>query len=128
MTKIKKKHVIIVTIALMLILIGIFFIQFTSLGYKMTVPLRGYTQAKENIYVDKDFNGDSSKVLSIIDEANKRLATFWGGNTKSKPRIIISDNEKKLKKLGWAGGSTAITTTAVFFGAHSYVVISPRGG
>ncbi|WP_454054303.1 hypothetical protein [Clostridium sp. Marseille-Q7071] len=68
MNKIKKKHVIIVPIALMLILIGIFFIQITSLGYKMTVPLCGYTQVKENIYVDKNFNGDSSKVLSIIDE------------------------------------------------------------
>lgn len=125
MKKIKKKHVIIVNMALMLILIGIFFIQFTSLGYKMTVPLRGYAQVKENIYVDRDFNGDSSKVLSIIDEANKRLSTFWG-NTKSKPEIIISDNEKKLKKLGWTG-SPAITTTSVFFGAHSYVVISPKG-
>lgn len=125
MKKVKKKHIIIATIAFMLILIGIFFIQFTSLGYKMTVPLRGYTQDKDNIYIDKDFKGDSSKVLSIIDEAHKRLATFWG-NTESKPTIIISDNEKTLKKLGWTG-NPALTTTVVFFGAHNYVVISPKG-
>lgn len=125
MKKVKKKHIIIATIAFMLILIGIFFIQFTSLGYKMTVPLHGYTQVKDNIYIDKDFNSDSSKVLSIIDEAHKRLETFWG-NTESKPTIIISDNEKKLKKLGWTG-NPALTTTAVFFGANSYVVISPKG-
>jgi len=125
MKKVKKKHIIIATIAFILIFIGIFFSQFTILGYKMTVPLRGYTQVRDNIYIDKDFNGDSSKILSIIDEAHKRLATFWG-NTESMPTIIISDNEKKLKKLGWTG-NPALTTTAVFFGAHSYVVISPKG-
>jgi hypothetical protein len=125
MKKTKKKHIIVSTIALMIIFIGVFCIQFTSLGYKMTVPLRWYTQVRENIYVDKDFNRDSSNILPIIDEANKRLVTFWG-DTESKPKIIISDNEKKLKKMGWTGNS-ALTATAVFFGAHSYVVISPKG-
>ncbi len=87
----------------MLILMGMFFIQFT---------IRGYTKVENNIYIDKDFNWDSSKVLSIIDESHKRLATFWG------PTIIINDNENKLRKLGWTGES-ALTTTAIFFGAHS---------
>lgn len=52
----------------------------------MTLLFRGYTQIGDNIYVDKDFQDDSSMVLSIIDEANKRLASFWG-DIKSKPKI-----------------------------------------
>ena len=125
MKKIKRKHKIIGAFTIILIAFVIYFIQFTSLGYKITVPLRGYIKVKDNIYIDKDFKGDKSNVLSIIAEANDRLTKFWG-NTKSKPTIIISNNEKKLKKLGWTG-NPALTTTTVFFGAHSYVVIAPKG-
>ncbi len=125
MKRVKLSKIIVTAIVLCIILIGIYYIQFTSLGYFATVPLRGYTQVKDNIYLDNDFSGDSSNVLSIIEEANQRVKSFWG-DIKSEPRIIISDNETKLKKMGWTG-NPALTTTSVFFGAHSYVVISPKG-
>lgn len=125
MKKIKLRSIVVATIALIILFIGIYYIQFTSLGYFATVQLRGYTQVKDNIYLDNSFNGDSSNVLSIIEEADNRIETFWG-EIKSKPRIIISDNDKNLKKMGWTG-NPALTTTSVFFGAHSYVVISPKG-
>ncbi|MDF2843744.1 MAG: hypothetical protein K0R00_2170 [Herbinix sp.] len=125
MKKMKLSKIIVTGIALLIIFIGIYYIQFTSLGYFETVPVRGFTQVKDNIYLDNDFNGNSSNVLSIIEEANQRVKLFWG-DIKSEPRIIISDNDTKLKKMGWTG-SPALTTTLVFFGAHSYVVISPNG-
>lgn len=123
MNKIKKKYKIIMPIVFILILI--YFIQFTSLGHKITVPIRGYTHVKDNIYIDKDFDGDTSNVLSIIDEAHNRLTKFWG-NAESKPTIIISNNQNELKKLGWTG-EPALTTTTIFFGVHSYIVICPNG-
>lgn len=124
MKKIKLRYII-AAITLIIMFIGIYYIQFTSLGYFSTIPVRGFTQVKDNIYLDSDFNGNSSKVLSIIEEANQRVEAFWG-DIKSEPRIIISDNATKLKKMGWTG-NPALTTTSVFFGAHSYVVISPNG-
>ena len=125
MNKIKKKQKIVGTIVGLFIVIGIFFTWFTNIGYIITVPIRGYKQVKENIYIDKDFTGNVSNVLAIIDEAHTRLTNFWG-DTESKPIIIISNNQDELKKLGWAG-SPALTTTIIFFGAHNYVVISPNG-
>ena len=125
MKKIKLRKIVVTAITLLIIFIGIYYIQFTSLGYFETVPVRGYTQVKDNVYLDNDFNGDSSNVLSMIEEANQRVEAFWG-EIKSEPRIIISDNETKLKKMGWTG-NPALTTTSVFFGAHSYVVISTNG-
>ena len=123
--KFKGQHIIVGMVIIILILTVIYFIGFTSIGYITTVRHRGFTQIQQNIYMDNDYHSDDVEVLSIISEANVRLAEFWG-NVQSHPTIIISDNEKKLKKMGWTG-NPALTTTIVLGGAHSYVVISPNG-
>lgn len=121
--KLKRKRIISGIIILILISAVIYFLEFTQFGYLATIQYRGFKQIQENIYIDKEYQGDDTEPISIINKANDRLTTLMG-DVQSQPRIIISDNEKKLKRMGGAGNS-ALTTTFVFNGAHSYVVITP---
>lgn len=103
----------------------IYLLEFTKFGYFATIQYRGFEQIQENIYVDNEYQVDGTELISILNGANDRLTTFVG-DIQSNPTIIISDNENKLKRMGWAGNS-ALTTLYVFNGAHSYVVITPNG-
>lgn len=116
--KIKKKYIILLGIFLVLLAIGVFF-QFTAVGYRLTVPYRNFDKLTNNVYIDQTFSGDKNEVERIVDEAMSRVSDFWG-TLESSPVIIISDNEKTLKKLGGDHDTTVI----VFFGAHCYISVS----
>lgn len=114
----RKRYVIIIVI-LTLLLAPIMFFQFTSLGYRMSVPYRSFTQRTDHVYVANDYSGSIDELDSIVDQATKRVNDFWEG-TKSNPVIIICDNPKTLKKLG----GDHDTATVVFLKAYSYISLS----
>jgi len=126
MNKIKRINSIVLIIVVIAIFLGwLVFCNFTKLGYILTIRWHGFTEVRENIFVDKSNVDDVNKILSMIDNTNNRLENFWG-ELKSSPTIIIAYKEKKLSKLGYTG-SPALTATYVFNGAHNYVVVSPDG-
>lgn len=98
--------------------------QFTSVGYMVTVPLRGFTQIQAGVYVD-DASPIGDDVLQTIAEARERLSAFWG-DAQSCPTIIVSGRPDKMKRMGWTG-NPALTNTFVLGGAHSYVLLTPDG-
>ena len=114
----KKRYIIPIVIAILLSASVIFF-QLTSIGYRMTVPYRNFTELLNNVYVANDYSGDMNELISVLDQATIRVADFWG-NIESSPVIIICDNAKTLKKLG----GDHDTVTVVFLKAYNYISIS----
>ena len=117
--KVKKRYIILVAIAAVIFIAAIFCFQFTSLGYRMTVPYRNFIEIQNNVYVENGYSGNYDEINSIIDAATIRVSDFWG-DIESSPIIIISDNEKTIAKLG----GDHDTSTAVFFRAYSYISVS----
>lgn len=118
--RLKKRYFMLIIIALVLASFLIFF-QFTSIGYRMTVPYRNFTEVRNNVYIANDYSYDRDYIISILDDATSRVSDFWG-NIESSPIIIICDNEKTLQKLG----GDRDTTTVIFFKAYSYISISSK--
>lgn len=121
--KIKRK--IIISFIVILVLGIIYSIEFTSVGYLMTIQFRGFKEIDSKVYLDKHFQGNTEAVEDIIKEAKKRLKNFIG-EPQNRATIIITADEKKLNKLGLGSGS-AKTFTYVLIGAHSYVILSKKG-
>lgn len=124
MNRQKGKHMKRRTIALIVVLIAIaaisvFFVQFTALGYRATVPFRSFTEVTPNVYIHNHFTKDKEDTIKMIDEARKRVAEYFG-QIKSDPMIIICDDKNTNAKLG----GDHDTTTAAIFKAYSYIVIS----
>jgi len=126
MNKVKRtKLILLVIIVSAIFLSGLIFCNFTKLGYMITIRWHGFTEVRDNIFLDKDNLEDADNILNMLDSANNRIGDFWG-ELKGSPTIIISYQEKKLSKLGYTG-SPAITNTYVLNGAHNYVVVSNYG-
>lgn len=116
----KKRYIMLIIIVLVLAASVLFF-QFTSIGYRMTVPYRNFTELRNNVYIANDYSGDRDDLTSILDDSAARVSDFWG-TIKSSPIMIICDNDKTLSKLG----GDHDTTTIVFFKAYSYISISSK--
>lgn len=117
--KIKKRCLISLLVFIMIFTAAIFCFQFTSLGYRMTVPYRNFTEIQNNVYLENGYCGDIDEVKSMVDEARNRVLEFWG-NLESTPTVIISDNAETLAKLG----GDHDTATAVIFKVYSYISVS----
>lgn len=117
--QIKKSYIVLIAVLIIILTVVIIFVQFTSLGYRMTVPLRGFTEEDSNVYIHKKFTGDIEESVKAVNEARKRVKEYFG-EIESNPMIIICDDEKTLTKLG----GDHDTATAVIFKAHSYIVVS----
>ena len=113
-----KRHMILLFVFLLVMMVLLFF-QFTSIGYRMTVPYRNFTELTDNVYVENRYSGDKEELNAIVEEATARVSTFWG-DTKSSPVIIISDSTKTLQKLG----GDHDTATVIFWKAYSYISLS----
>lgn len=94
------------------------FAYFTHRGYRMTVYLHGYTEILEGVWLDNDYDGDLDAVYDTVRRGRERVRTFYGEIT-STPTIIITENEKKLKRLG--GGHDIMTFA--WGNVYSYVSI-----
>lgn len=89
--KIKKRCLIPVIFIVMIFTAAVIYFQFTSLGYRMTVPYRDFTEIQKNVYVENNYSGDIDEVKSLIDETRNRVFEFLG-SIESPPTVIISDN------------------------------------
>ena len=115
----KKTHAVLIAALASSMLSAVAFAQFTPFGYRMTVPLRAFTQAAPDVYIHKDFTGDSVEAIQIVDEAKKRVAEYFG-EAKSAPKIILCDDAGTLSKLG---GDHDTATVAIFH-VYSYIALS----
>lgn len=101
-----------------------YFFAFTQTGAFATVRF-AFDEVQPGVYFDRSFVEEREGVLEMIDQAQARVDQFFGG-LQSRPMIAVSDDEATLRRLGWTG-NPALTSTHVLFGAHSYVVVAPRG-
>ena len=100
---------------------AVWFVQFTSLGYRMTVPLRDFEQIGHNIYAHRSFALEPAAVLETAEAARGRVSAFFGGLT-GDPVLILCDDAEILKKLG----GDHDTATAVLGRAYSYTCLASK--
>lgn len=115
-----KKLLICASVALLLLVFAFFwFVYFTPRGYRMTVAWHGYREILDGVWLDDNFSGDASEACDIVFAARDRVETFFG-EIKSEPYLIITENEKKLKRIG---GEHDIISFAVD-DVYSYISVS----
>lgn len=119
MKSVKKRYVVLIATLIIFVTVVIIFVQFIPLGYRMTVPLRSFTEAAPNVYIHNNFTNDAKEAIEITDNAKERIVKFFG-DINSDPLIIICDDEKTIAKLG----GDHDTITAVIFKVYSYIVVS----
>ncbi len=117
----KKKKYVYTGILVVMILFGLFLSSNTKLGYMMTIRLHGYTEIKANVYLDKNYSGDYQVIQELLEEATERVTNFWG-TLESKPVIILSESNDKLKRLGYS--ASPFTSMYLFHGARTYMIFS----
>ncbi|MDO5558541.1 MAG: hypothetical protein Q4F95_02980 [Oscillospiraceae bacterium] len=97
--KAKIASVLFISVIMILIAASLIYFNFNTVGYRLSVKFHGFEQAADNVWFDKDYTGDKQEALDIIDEAHSRVSDYFGV-TKSSPVIIITDNQKKIIRLG----------------------------
>lgn len=117
----KKKKYVFTGFLIVLILFGLFLCNNTKLGYMMTIKLHGYTEIESNVFLDKDYSGDYPKLQGLLEQATERVTSFWGA-LESKPVIILSESNDKLKRLGY--NASPFTSMYLFHGARTYMIFS----
>ena len=104
--KSKKKTILCCCISfiLLLLLTAVWFFQFTSLGYRMSVPYRSsFEKVSDHIYANKNYSGNIKEAIQLTEEALERDRAFFGElqcTETTKTIVIICDDDKLLSKLG----------------------------
>ena len=104
--KVKSKKKIIlcccISFILLLLLTAVWFFQFTSLGYRMSVPYRSsFEKVSDHIYANKNYSGNIKEAIQLTEEALERDRAFFGELQCTDTTIIIfCDDDKLLSKLG----------------------------
>jgi hypothetical protein len=106
--KVKSKKKIIlcccISFILLLLLTAVWFFQFTSLGYRMSVPYRSsFEKVSDYIYANKNYSGNIKEAIQLTEEALERDRAFFGElqcTETTKTIVIICDDDKLLSKLG----------------------------
>lgn len=120
MQKRNRKRVIAISVIVIAALVAVVvFFQFTSIGYRMTVGSRGFSEPAPGIYIHDDFETSQAETLRFVDEARTRVSEYFG-ELRSSPSLIFCDDEDTLAKLG----GDHDTATFAFFEARSYIVVS----
>lgn len=104
---------------------AIYIAGFTRIGYFMTISFRGFTKISSGVYIDQTLEPEQEQILASIEEAILRNSAFWD-ELESKPVLIISADEEKLRKMGSNSQTPVLTATYIFYGAHSYIIVSPE--
>ncbi len=117
--RLKKAAIILSVVLLLLVITFVWFVWFTPRGYRMTVSWHGYREILEGVWLDDGFSGDIDAVYDTVFDARDRVRTFFGEIT-SKPQLIITEDEKKLKRIG---GDHDIITFSVG-DVYSYISVA----
>ena len=119
--------VIVISVVFFLIFSALIsFFQFTSIGYRMSVPFRSsFEKIDDNVYINKldpDEKEEITMITEIINKAKERVADFYGELKSSENTVIIlCDNKNTLEKLG----GDHDTQTAFFPSVKNYISLSP---
>jgi hypothetical protein len=120
MSKRKRKAMLVILIVIILLAaLSLYVFEYTTPGYRMTIAMHGFTQLADRIYVDQNWHGDTTQLLSLVGEARERVRSFFG-ELKSHPYVIICDDKQKLARLG----GDHDTFTLMLFQTNSYIAIS----
>ena len=119
----KRKKIIrtiIIIIPLLLIITVLCYFQFSSSGYRISVPYRhSFIEIDDNVFVNIDYSNSKDELITLVNDAKARNTDFWG-DLHSNPVIIICDNEKLLARLG----GDHDTNTIIFPSQQSYISVS----
>jgi len=101
----KRWKIALISAAALLIGGAVYWFQFNSMGYRMSVPVRsGFTEKESNVYMDDAFAEKCPEALELLHEARDRVEAFWKANGAdrlwSDPYIIFSADKDNLQKLG----------------------------
>lgn len=99
--------------------LAVYLFWFTPTGYRMSVPIHGFSKVGERTYVDRGWTGDTQQLLSQIAEAQERVRGFFG-EVRSAPVLIVCDDPAKIGRLG----GDHDTMTVVLGGVRSYTAVS----
>ena len=106
---------------------GIYFFQFTAIGYRMSVPFRpSFEKIGENVYINKldqeEKDSELGTIKDMIAEAKERVGECFGELSGSdKTVIILCDDKGMLESLG----GDHDTKTVFFPTQKSYISLSP---
>ena len=92
--RIKKGYYVLIIVTISFVTVLFAFAQFTAIGYRMTAPLRSFTEVSPNVYIHNDFTNNKQNVVNLIEEAKVRVSDFFG-ELESSPMIIICDDKKQ---------------------------------
>ena len=120
-TKAKKViRFIILTIFVLFMIAAVYFFQFTESGYTISIPYRpGFQEIEPNVYMNKDNSMTQEEVRAVTAQAKERVTAFFGERHCTNQTIIISDNDKIIKKIGEKD-----TNTYLFPHPKSYICLS----
>lgn len=106
-------------LVLLTAVLAVYLFWFTPTGYRMSVPIHGFSKVGERTYVDRGWTGDTQQLLSQIAEAQERVRGFFG-EVRSAPVLIVCDDPAKIGRLG----GDHDTMTVVLGGVRSYTAVS----
>lgn len=110
---------ILAAIAVLLLASAVYFFWFSATGYRMSVPIHGFTEVAEKVYVEENWPGDVEALIAMTAEARARVGGYFG-DIRSDPTLILCDDARKLRRLG----GDHDTHTVMAGGAHSYISLS----
>jgi len=114
------KRIILFSVFAIIISALIWFFQFYSFGYMITVPFRqGYTKIAENVYVHKDYSVQNEEILSMISTAKVRVNDFFG-EIRSNPTLIFCDDKKERTFVNSGATSTYLKLTYCSIGLKEH--------
>ncbi len=124
MTVRKRRIVIgIIAAAVVVVLAALVYVfEFTSTGYRMTVPYRStFVEAADHVYVQKDSLIREEDALRLTKEAQARVTAFYGElQCPATTYIILWEDPALLSKLG----GDHDTCTVFFPSKRHYVSVS----
>ena len=122
MTGKRRKIFLIISVMLLFLAVMVYFFQFNSYGYLMTVPCRpAFTEIADHVYINKSNAREHQEILDLIERAEERVRAFFGDLRFSDETIfVICDDERLTRKLG---EDHATVTISFPFEKH-YICIS----
>ena len=98
----KTVRIVLLTLFLLLIAAAVYFFQFTTYGYLISIPFRhSFAEFGEHMYINRSYSGGSSEPEALISQAQERVRAFYGDLCCMEHTYLIICDDPALKpKLG----------------------------